>query len=848
MALMDITDAEELIAKVRQVIVRPQNDNSNQFEIVYSAFFGSVNRVNKALQYCVKKSRDGLPSEALQRAESEMLLELATILDLADAEYECLFEMGLQLSLPPAVRIDSESAASINELFAPQERLKSLLKQQRRLALSRAPLRERLVIMRRILKEQPDNSLVTTDIKTCERVRHAELINEVKAAVAAKDRSALSLLLQELCAENWLVRPEKRVVDAARKVEREWLRNEAAVRVSELNRLLHSAWLAKDLPSGKKVLASWNKAWELAGLNEDHAYFTESSENRIWVEEHVTREAAVDSFNHSLETAVALFENLRWRTQWKKHRADVERVRQQLDRTVGQLQDLGTDIPEDRFNSYRLAQRQLTDRIAQIRGIEQRRRVYSLSGITAAVIILLTSTYFGADYFRHRQELQEKIVALQRLVDGNDIEGADAFVQSLSSKLRRESRIAELIGRHDQNVKNAEDRKNRFRMLHGGLLEDIARETRLTGFDKLEGELNKFEQTATDDAERSLVLEVKRLLADKRRTLLAAADKKFAEELAELRVQIPLIRAGDIDGLSKLNQRIAQLAKNPNVSPEGRVPAELLEKATSSQLIDWLSDREEKRILESIRASIGDWGRYRETLQKYVDQLPQRARSEEFRKILRDDATVWACIEPWNQILREIKVTNFTAISPRAARDFSKRLIQISTDYPLHPAAKAVNSLVQYLESIAVREDSSGMKLEAPLAQLLEAQMLSRLYMVLTKDGKRYYCNARPEQQKNFVSFNYFKSGDMSETSKKLLSADQIVIPEDLKDGWISPQSVFARELRDALERLTTENWETEFVRLLVLLHRDKTMDPILKCQLIQQILPIVERGSPPPS
>jgi len=91
-----------------------------------------------------------------------------------------------------------------------------------------------------------------------------------------------------------------------------------------------------------------------------------------------------------------------------------------------------------------------------------------------------------SSYFRHRQELQEKIVALERLVEGNDIEGAKAFVESLPSELRKESRIAELIGRHDQNVTNAEDRKNRFRTLHGGLLEDIGRETRLNDLAKLE--------------------------------------------------------------------------------------------------------------------------------------------------------------------------------------------------------------------------------------------------------------------------------------------------------------------------------------------------------------------------
>lgn len=169
----------------------------------------------------------------------------------APAWYEFCEQEGLRL--PPL--LESEVIAGIiDEVYAESADLYRQLMLHRRMALARAPLAERLRVLRSICRADPNDGGWRAEILNYEAARLEELGQQAKAAAQVGDQADIESILDELRSEQWLSLPPDRVVAeveqiaqgvrqrlASEQVERLWLAirtAHASSNRSECSRLL----------------------------------------------------------------------------------------------------------------------------------------------------------------------------------------------------------------------------------------------------------------------------------------------------------------------------------------------------------------------------------------------------------------------------------------------------------------------------------------------------------------------------------------------------------------------------------------------------------------------------------
>lgn len=166
---------------------------------------------NQRLRRCEEFLRKGLRTEALQLAETEPPL-LDTIAALDFPERDQWDSLAANYGITAAPRLNVATAEALNRAYAEQEPLQKLLREHRRLNISRAPLAERINMLRRLLGVDSSNPVWAEDIRAFEVVRHRELNSDVSDAVASKDFRKLTALWDEVETTPWIAAPPPQIV------------------------------------------------------------------------------------------------------------------------------------------------------------------------------------------------------------------------------------------------------------------------------------------------------------------------------------------------------------------------------------------------------------------------------------------------------------------------------------------------------------------------------------------------------------------------------------------------------------------------------------------------------------
>ena len=128
------------------------------------AYTELCHQTNERLRRCADALKRGLRSDAIQIADEEPnVLDLVSALDFPGVtEWRGL--CALQgLSQPPQLLL--EVAAAINEAYATEQPTACMLAHHRLMAVARAPLRDRIVMMRRIAVQDPRSLFWDDDIQ-----------------------------------------------------------------------------------------------------------------------------------------------------------------------------------------------------------------------------------------------------------------------------------------------------------------------------------------------------------------------------------------------------------------------------------------------------------------------------------------------------------------------------------------------------------------------------------------------------------------------------------------------------------------------------------------------------------
>ena len=369
-----MADLYDLIERMQVTLASSSNPAKEQLREMHGELTDQIRRTNKRLRECDSLMAKGLRTEAIQLAEQEPpLLDVVAILDFPELAEWNDFVAELGLAVAPELQI--EIAADLNRAYSDDGPLKAHLKKFRISSLSRAPLKTRIALLRKIAEVDSGNSIWESDLRSYEEVRHRQIMEQFQIASRNQNFAELREIAKELHGK-WLTPPQKKFIQRVDQEVRAMQQTAARKRMAQLAEELQDAHADNDLNWAAELQIEWEKVTKNCGES--------------------------DSVRKCLNQARPV---LNWLADQKKRSEDesrfgvaVERLQRSIEgghdlpelnrRFAAAAQFVDFDLPEDVLDAYESA---VSDhqRRKQIRLIIIASSVAAVIVITAIVFVVL---------------------------------------------------------------------------------------------------------------------------------------------------------------------------------------------------------------------------------------------------------------------------------------------------------------------------------------------------------------------------------------------------------------------------------------------------------------------------
>jgi hypothetical protein len=372
-----MADYQTVVDRVRAFVAGADQTRTDDLTELATAYAGECREANLRLRRCVDFLRRGLRSEAIHLADSQPnLLDMVGALDIPEiAEWE---QLCATYDLARPMRMMVDAAQELNEAYAEEEPLQSLLQDHRLLALGRMPLKNRLEIIRELAAADPANPCWPEDQEIFENTRLPDLRVDVANAVRSQDMKVIDNLTSEILRQKWKIQLPSDIKDVLAKASWALHRDEAA---EELNLMVPDARAARQAGSyivAKQLLAKWERMATEYKLQPTKELQDEFDALKRWVTDHEALQALQESFQVACANLRAVL------------RANV--AEEVLFPRFIAVQELGLPMPEDLERDYRAIRKKQgrTHRFEQI-GIYAILALIVLIAIVSFAYVLLKS-------------------------------------------------------------------------------------------------------------------------------------------------------------------------------------------------------------------------------------------------------------------------------------------------------------------------------------------------------------------------------------------------------------------------------------------------------------------------
>jgi hypothetical protein len=242
-----MTDPQQVVDDLRSFCQAADQVLTDTLRESATAYREACLAINQRLRRCEEFLQKGLRSEALHLAESEPpLLDSVAALDFPErGQWD---ELAANYGLPAAPRLNVATAEALNQAYAEQEPLQQRLREHRRLNLSRAPLRDRLMAMRQMHQLDAGNPVWPADIQAFEAVRHRELNGEIEEAIGKRDFPRMTAMWDEVQTTPWIAPPPPTLVAQLQ-----------AAFLQEAGDELYKAYQQQDFPRAQGLRDCWER-------------------------------------------------------------------------------------------------------------------------------------------------------------------------------------------------------------------------------------------------------------------------------------------------------------------------------------------------------------------------------------------------------------------------------------------------------------------------------------------------------------------------------------------------------------------------------------------------------------
>ncbi|MDO5580027.1 MAG: hypothetical protein Q4G69_02735 [Planctomycetia bacterium] len=619
---------------------------------------------NQRLARCGQFLRVGNSAEAIRLADSTPpLLDICNILDYSDRDE--WFEMCKSLHLAVPAVINHTIVEQLNNAYNLYYNIEDLLKENRKLALLRAPLDKRLNVLRQLAEKEPQNIIWSEMIDEYEKIRIEELGTAFQKAKKSEDPvSAITAIGKELESTKWTNSPPESLL---REVKN-WLDNSAfqlgLIQLRGTAERLHKAFRDNDLENAKTWNGQWNdylrqKKIPYAKIpNEIKKYYVPAAN---WIKEcdaKKERERRLD------EKILLLKEEI-------QSENDIDTIIAHFNTLEKLLGTEGRMIPSDVFELY----------AARIKDHQRKKRqkqffITGIAGLTG-LIMLVSILFFAkayAKYGRIKKTFQQADIALNDYqtwfeTGSGTVDSSDHSREILSSLVKD---YPELSG--DPRYANIEARAKKLDE------EDNQRK------DNLKDLMKKAEDSLMVSDSSGDIVPKPALLSEMENLIRSSEEKKNYEDLKKKFEIMFTLQRGKMEKkvqnlVEQISQKIDSLKKNQSLSPEellgesDTIKAEiskldgykvfdkdlaekigLYQQNLQTELGTVVSDTEKeieiRKELNGITEKIGFLPQFLEELEKHSAQYPQSSITRDLATI-KKEKEAQDIVSTWNTFIEE---------------------------------------------------------------------------------------------------------------------------------------------------------------------------------------------------
>jgi hypothetical protein len=781
-------------------------------------------QTNERLRLCADALKRGLRSDAIQIADEEPnVLDLVSALDFPEAiEWRGLCALE-GLSQPP--RLLLELAAALNEAYATEQPTLCMLAHHRLMAVARAPLRDRLAMMRRIAEVDSSNSFWDDDIRVFERKLVEEMRAELNHAIRGSDNIAVARLLAEATGAGWRAEVPADFVALLQTASRRLTAVKAVAELRQLLPKLNDAYGAMAHQECKTLLAQWTAI--AAPIDSRLPADLEEALSPIvgWVKEQDQRQEQQAAFGRACDVLQQVL--------------DTDQPTPALERAYQATLAFHLDLPEDLESRYqqRSAARALATR-------HRRRLIYA--GIAATFIIAVGIV----SLLTYEHMLASEIAGAQQVL-------ADATTDAAQGELDKSTAVrTQLVEQHPRilhdpliikalaDVDSALDSERKRR---ADFKQHMLAATNAGIEHPDDAELSAAQSLAKLPEEIAQVTQLKGRIAQVRAQTQQERDQQFADDGTKISNELEhnltaQLLASNVDEYAKqldlLKKEVIDLTTRAGVSDD-------LKQAQSASLNAVLGRRQKdldgaKGALDAL-ARVRHFGSTAEqhaaALRQFIDACPNDPRCADFKTAMENVATE-KVVEAWSDI-----VGGWSTPLPESLQSAKDRVTQIQ-EYLAHnadsPLATAASAYLDYVNKKMGTVAPDG-PWKSKFHDFLSLPLLNELKCLVAGNGDVYYVRgditvtqAKLENVVRHDIFDAVMSPDLSHPTQITLDDTNLLTSMTPSP---TPQSAFVATATDKLKTLDFRNGESFGIDMVQDLMACKDINPVLRSIILQHIL-----------
>jgi len=296
-------DPQRVVENIRNLLHYGHEPPLDVLQALAADYTEACQEVNRRLARCEEYLRQGLRAEAIHYAQAEPnLLDVLAVLDFT--ERLSWDQLLTARNLAPAPLFRMETAAALNRAYADAQPVEHLMRQHRLLALARAPLGERLAVLRQLAQVDAGNPVWQQDIPAFEMVRVQQVQSEVeqlRTLPAMPPLEQVQALLQEVQGSPWRTPLPPGLPAMLQEMYQRVSTSHWQMRQQQLARELPAARKDRDEARARRLAQEWHQAWQNCPLAPNDPHLLAAAPALRWLERVERRRADASAHQQAVE-------------------------------------------------------------------------------------------------------------------------------------------------------------------------------------------------------------------------------------------------------------------------------------------------------------------------------------------------------------------------------------------------------------------------------------------------------------------------------------------------------------------------------------------------------------------